>query len=457
MLKFFKHVIMKKHILFISFLLLSFGASAQFGNPTVIDSSFSAQIRNIVAVDIDNDCLKDIVVSYHADSIKWYKNLGSNTFSTPAFLTTTIAKPYYMDIGDVDGDTKMDLVVANNNRNNSQIVLINNNGLTTTVIDSGLAVATYRAYFADFDNDGDQDIVANSDLMITLYRNNGAGGFGNRIVLLDSAEFYNMTVADFNGDNYPDIGLCSSDGSQVHLNDTMGGLSSPNTLDINLCLFVTHTDIDNDGKMDIIFPSSPSNQYDIYRNTGGRTFILKQSANFNVANIQNPPFAIANVNSDAFSDAVYSSINNNRSLYWQENDGTGTFQNQQLINNKEIFDVVFLADMDNDGDNDIIWYGFNFNLSKKKLGIIENITNTVGINKNVINNSTSIYPNPGSTILNINFPDEISNVELYSINGIKIATYKTASIDISKFTNGIYILKITTTKNTTYTTKYIKQ
>ncbi|HQP76915.1 MAG TPA: T9SS type A sorting domain-containing protein [Saprospiraceae bacterium] len=448
---------MKIFIFYIPVLLFSFSASAQLGSPTVIDSHFSAQIRNIIAVDIDHDDLKDIVVSYHADSIKWYRNLGENTFSVPLFLTSTIAKPFYMDAGDVDGDSTMDLVVANNNKNHSQVVLINNNGLTPTVIDTELEVATIRACFADFDNDGDLDIVANSDLMITLYLNNGSGVFGNRIVLLDGAEFYNMTVADFNGDNFPDIGLCSSDGSQVFLNNTMGGLSSPNTLDINLCLFVTHTDIDNDGQMDIIFPGSSSNQYNVYRNTGGGTFALNQSVTFNVANIQNPPFAIANMDDDAFPDAVYSSINDKRALFWQANDGTGTFQNQQLINNDEVFDAIYLADMDNDGDNDILWYGFNFDLSLKKLGIIENTTNTMDINDNLNTGSIKIYPNPGSTVLNIEFQDEISTVELYSMNGVKIATYNSAQFDISNLANGIYILKPTTIKGTTFSAKFIKK
>ena len=72
---------MKIFIFYIPVLLFSFSASAQLGSPTVIDSHFSAQIRNIIAVDIDHDDLKDIVVSYHADSIKWYRNLGENTFS----------------------------------------------------------------------------------------------------------------------------------------------------------------------------------------------------------------------------------------------------------------------------------------------------------------------------------------------------------------------------------------
>jgi len=238
-------------------LLLSNASSAQFGAPVIIDSNYSAQIRNIIAVDIDNDGLKDIVASHQTDTIKWYKNFGNNTFSAPVVLTSTIAKPFFIDTGDADGDSTMDLVVANNNKNHSQVVLINNNGLTPTVIDTELEVATIRACFADFDNDGDLDIVANSDLMITLYLNNGSGVFGNRIVLLDGAEFYNMTVADFNGDNFPDIGLCSSDGSQLFLNNTMGGLSSPNTLDINLCLFVTHTDIDNDGQWILFFRVVP--------------------------------------------------------------------------------------------------------------------------------------------------------------------------------------------------------
>lgn len=86
---------MKSFISFISLLLLSNASSAQFGAPVIIDSNYSAQIRNIIAVDIDNDGLKDIVASHQTDTIKWYKNFGNNTFSAPVVLTSTIAKPFY--------------------------------------------------------------------------------------------------------------------------------------------------------------------------------------------------------------------------------------------------------------------------------------------------------------------------------------------------------------------------
>lgn len=448
---------MKNFTLLISVLLLSLTTNAQFGNPSVIDSNITVQIRNIIAVDIDNDGLKDIVVSYYTDTLKWYKNLGNNTFATPELITENIAKPFFIDIGDVDNDSKTDLLVTNNNGNNSQVVLINNNDLNQSIIiDDTLAVGTYRAYFTDFDNDGDNDIIACSDLMITLYLNTGAGVFGNRIVILDGAEFYNLTSADFNGDNFPDIAVSSSNGTQVLLNDTSGGLTGPNTLDLGLNGFVTDTDIDNDGQTDIIFPSNTPNNYDIYKNTGG-TFTLNQSATFNQLNIQNPAFSTATVNTDSFTDAVYSDKNDNRALYWQGNDGTGTFQNPQLIDSSEIYDAIFLADMDNDGDNDILWYGFNFSSNQKKIGFIENNTYTLGINDNIKTTPIRIYPNPGSTLLNIELQDEISTVEIYSTNGAKIATHKKSQIDISKLTSDTYLLKITTSNNKIFTTKFIKQ
>lgn len=87
---------MKSFISFISLLLLSNASSAQFGAPVIIDSNYSAQIRNIIAVDIDNDGLKDIVASHQTDTIKWYKNFGNNTFSAPVVLTSTIAKPFLL-------------------------------------------------------------------------------------------------------------------------------------------------------------------------------------------------------------------------------------------------------------------------------------------------------------------------------------------------------------------------
>ncbi|HRV52170.1 MAG: T9SS type A sorting domain-containing protein [Bacteroidetes bacterium] len=445
---------MKSFISFISLLLLSNASSAQFGAPVIIDSNYSAQIRNIIAVDIDNDGLKDIVASHQTDTIKWYKNFGNNTFSAPVVLTSTIAKPFFIDTGDADNDSKTDLLVANNNSNNSQVVLINNNGLIPTIIDSGIDLGTYRAYFSDFDNDGDEDIVACSDLMITLYLNNGAGVFGNRIILLNGAEFYNMTVADFNGDNFPDIGLCSSDGIEVLLNDTSGGLTAPNLLDLKLTGFITNADIDNDAQKDLIFPNS-SPHYDVYKNTGGGTFILNQTVAFYQPNIQNPPFAIGNVNADAFRDAVYSSINNNRSLYWRENDGAGNFQNEQLIDSTEMYDAIFLADMDNDGDNDILWYGFDFNAGQKKTGFIENNTFTLGV-ENIKTSPVRIYPNPASTLLNIECQEKITGIEIYSAKGDKVARYNTSIIDISNLAKGSYLLNVTTNKNT-FTTEFVKE
>jgi len=77
---------------------------------------------------------------------------------------------------------------------------------------------------------------------------------------------------------------------------------------------------------------------------------------------------------------------------------------------------------------------------------------TVSI-KQVENFSTfNIFPNPTNNVLTINSPESFSLIEIYSLHGKKIRTYKTngnkaSEINISSLSNGIYMLKIRTKKN----------
>ncbi|MFT3909032.1 MAG: peroxidase family protein [Ferruginibacter sp.] len=66
-----------------------------------------------------------------------------------------------------------------------------------------------------------------------------------------------------------------------------------------------------------------------------------------------------------------------------------------------------------------------------------------------INNDFNIYPNPTSSILNIQFGkvDGQSSIEIFSANGVLVKSFKPSSnkmlqVDVSGFTNGIYIVNM---------------
>jgi len=72
------------------------------------------------------------------------------------------------------------------------------------------------------------------------------------------------------------------------------------------------------------------------------------------------------------------------------------------------------------------------------------------------NSELSIYPNPATDMVNIN--ESIENISLYTMDGKQIAIQKTNStIDVSKLTNGIYLLVGQNKNGQTVKTKLIKR
>ena len=103
----------KKFIIKTLFLAISINCYSQFGSPITIDSNFTTSIRNIITFDVNNDGLKDIVISEYTNNIKWYENTGSG-FNNAQNISTIFSNPYHLDKADVNGDGFIDLLATNN-------------------------------------------------------------------------------------------------------------------------------------------------------------------------------------------------------------------------------------------------------------------------------------------------------------------------------------------------------
>jgi len=74
-----------------------------------------------------------------------------------------------------------------------------------------------------------------------------------------------------------------------------------------------------------------------------------------------------------------------------------------------------------------------------------------------------VYPNPAHTKINVNLTGYkgVSEMKLYDANGKQVAAYRTpqvnSQIDISKFANGVYLLKIVTSNGEILNSKVIKE
>ncbi|MBL1281072.1 MAG: T9SS type A sorting domain-containing protein [Fluviicola sp.] len=451
---------MKKiYILKILFLAISINCYSQFGSPIPIDNNLTASIRNIITFDINNDGLKDVVVSEYTNNIRWYENTGSG-FNTPQNISTTFSTPYHLDKADVNGDGFIDLLVTNNNGNTSGAsVFLNNNGgvsWTEVVISNTLAIGGFKSFFLDIENDGDQDIVINSDTKITLYLNDGNGVFSSEILMESMDEYYSMTVGDFTNDGFTDLVLNTATfGMVIYTNNMLGSFNSPVNISNGLRIFLTSADIDNDNAIDVI-SGNPNNNSEVqfYKNDGTGLFTFNHNEpNSDALDVTNAKFNLTDLNNDTFIDILY--IDNNE-IFWKENNQTSSFINTSSIDNSLSYRVVYSDDIDNDGDNDIIWSGFDSSNNTIKLGYILNET-ILSITDEVLKNVIVAYPNPTSSILYISNIEMSKEAFLYNAIGQIITSTKSNAIDLSILDNGIYFLKVELKNKEQETIKIIKQ
>jgi enediyne biosynthesis protein E4 len=185
--------------------------------------------------------------------------------------------------GDINGDDLEDCFIGGAKGQAGTFFIQNKNGTFARYPDLSLtADAAYEditAAIFDADGDGDNDLFVGSGgyelqpndtlLQNRLYINEGKGFFtkSKNAVPKDLINDNTVSVADFNGDGFPDLfngGFCApgkypeASGSQLLLNDGKGNFSNQNNSwlrDFNKQDLVTSSvaaDIDKDGKQDLI-------------------------------------------------------------------------------------------------------------------------------------------------------------------------------------------------------------
>lgn len=176
-------------------------------------------------VDINGDGNDDILRVYStgswwAGAIAWYENLprfGEGVFGPPVSVgyATSLST---VDYGDIDGDGDLDVVSA---KFEGLSVHRNEDGKGTfqsalIVSRSGQLGATYHVQLADFDNDGDLDIVAGTD-QLTIYDNDGSGQFTERVSLPSGGTLRTTGLGDVDNDGLLDIAVSRSTFSRKQL------------------------------------------------------------------------------------------------------------------------------------------------------------------------------------------------------------------------------------------------
>ena len=307
------------------------------------------------------------------------KNTNKNTSDFLYKNVTVTHLPYEdlqllsMDAGiaDLDSDGDMDILIANEHRPN---ILLINNGKGRFTNESAKRIPQINhdsedIGFADFDLDGDLDIiiVSEDDKINELYLNNGDGTFsdgGNRIPVTGTSN--SVVVVDINKDGAPDIMIGNNGQNNMLINDGKGNFKDETKRRFGDFTDVTQdltlADVDNDGDEDVLIGNEGANRILINDGNGFFKDESSQRLPYRTTAEETREVDVADIDGDGDLDILYgnvqafvaNAVRQNRLLL---NDGKGFFSDitdtHLPKDNNRCFGVAFL-DIDNDGDADIM-------------------------------------------------------------------------------------------------------
>ena len=445
---FFNLITMLKQTLLFCFVMIQLSVCAQF-TPEKIISTTANGTRAIDVKDIDNDGFLDIIsANGFGNNITWYKNLGDGTFNEQT-VTPLLTFPLTVYTSDLDNDGDQDVISAS--FSDDKVVWYENlNGLgifgVEQLIDATNADGAYFVKTADLDNDGDQDVLLASDTFddVHWYENDNSGNFSNAQPVADSNNNgRSLDIGDMDGDNDLDVVMTSSGDEILSWSKNLDGqgtfsipmVLAPQALATSSVFLV---DLDTNGSLDILTVAPANDKLSWYRNQDGQgdfseevliNDFLGQPINVSAADLDN----------DGDNDIMVAYAEGD-SIAWLENlDGLGNFgPRQELNNNTDAAFYVLAADLDNDGDQDVVSASRN----DDKIAWYENLTVTLGT-QGFDDVALDIYPNPTKSILHFKTETPLDTMQIFDITGQLLATYKNIreTISLKKFTSGVYLVK----------------
>lgn len=189
--------------------------------------------------------------------------------------------PNDIAVGDFNRDGKLDLAFANHEEKHLTVLLGNGQGGFTPALNSPFAVEvkphTHGVASGDLNGDGNSDLVTESwgNNQVAVLFGDGKGSFKTSGTFLDVGKmpYQRVRVADVNGDGKPDIITTNLEGDNVTilLSDGRGGFkqSAGSPFPCGDSPFnFAVGDVNGDGKPDLAIVNSPSSTADRHGKDG---------------------------------------------------------------------------------------------------------------------------------------------------------------------------------------------
>ncbi len=235
--------------------------------------------------------------------------LGNGDGSFGAALPFDAGGGYAFVLGDLNGDSRLDLIAANTKSNTISVLLGNGDGTFQPRVTYATAPGPLGIAIADLNGDGKLDIVTTGTPFASVLLGNGDGTFRAHVDYGTIGGSYAIAVADLNGDGKPDLVTNAMSVLLGHGDGTFGPATSygpGGTL-------VAVGDLDRDGAPDIVTAAYEPYHVLVHRNVSTRATVLSARVAFDprVINLRNnAPWLTAYIQPVGFSasDIEFSSL-----------------------------------------------------------------------------------------------------------------------------------------------------
>ena len=299
-------------------------------------------------------------------SVAILTNDGSNHFAVPILLPDGIRPGYYY-LADFTHDNLPDIVAIDSTGTwGGALWMFKNGGSGGFGAPELIHNADYyQVLTGDLDGDGDMDMLgqygaSNYQTSCDVFVNDGTGGMTTRVEVLTGftpmwEACYFTALEDWNSDGLPDFIL---QGTHLYFKTNLGG----NQFEPRKIALLTRkpdmayahvTDLNNDGYKDLLGGPVTINHIGYYLNNGDNTFKQQEPP------VQDSSFTfnyIADLTGDQAPEIIRAQETR---IVWFENDGSGQFGPAIPLLNVTGVDYIRPADLDNDGDIDLVIFTKN--------------------------------------------------------------------------------------------------